>query len=83
MPFEQLTRESLEQSLLPAVMAVEGLMPLVSVSDAQLGRLKNGLSIPSAATPPCAAVDQHGELVAILERRADETLGPTKFFDCR
>ena len=79
---DQLTRDNLADLMLPAVRAVEGLMPACVVSEPQVHRLSHGLSVSceGAAAETCAAVDRAGKLTAILTRRADGTYGPSKYF---
>jgi tRNA pseudouridine55 synthase len=79
---DQLTRETLDGHLLPATAAVEDLMPLVVVSETDVGRLGNGLPIECAGASgdACAAIDTTGQLIAILNPCADGTFSPTKVF---
>lgn len=95
----ELSRENIEQHLLPAVLAVRGLMPACRVSTEELARLANGLPIEgvqladqaSAGARECgtvesgsvAALDADGSLVAILSRRDDGQYTPSKFFAAR
>jgi len=91
----ELSRENIEHHLLPAVLAVRGLMPECRVSAEELTRLANGLPIgrvqlidpPSAdsavSTGSVAALDGDGRLVAILSRRDDGQYTPSKFFAAR
>ncbi len=79
---DQLTRENLDEFLLPAQLAVVDLMPSVEVSPAAIARLANGLAIevPTASAQTCAALDAAGKLIAILTRRTDGQFAPSKFF---
>jgi tRNA pseudouridine55 synthase len=77
-----LDRNDMGRHLLPAVLALCGLMSQCVVSDEEVKRLSNGMPIaaPAAAAEECAAVDREGKLVAILRRRPDGQFGPVKFF---
>ncbi len=79
---DRLTRQNLTEFLLPAVRAVQDLMPTCVVSDDDVDRLSNGLPIASdiESAETCAAVDGAGKLTAILTRRTDGTYGPSKYF---
>jgi tRNA pseudouridine55 synthase len=81
----QLTADNLAQHLLPAVTAIQGLMSVRVVSEAEVGRLANGLPIDAGLEmdTPCGAVDADGTLVAIVDRRADAMLAPLKYFPSR
>ncbi len=81
----ELTRDSLGEHLLPATAAIDGLMGVRVVSEAEIGRLANGLPIDAGAAldTPCGAVDGDGMLAAILDRRADGMLVPLKYFPSR
>jgi tRNA pseudouridine55 synthase len=75
------TRENLAGHLLPAVLAVRGLMSEAVVSEGDVVRLANGLSISLSETDAhqCAALDPSGRLVAILTRRTDDEFVPAKY----
>jgi len=78
----ELTRENIDQKLLPALRAVESL-PRVSLDETQLRRIGNGLSIELpdyASHVELAAVSSSGPLAAILQRRADGSFGPRHNF---
>lgn len=77
-----LTRSNLASSLLPAVLAIRGLMPEQVVSAADARRLSNGLPIgcPDVSAESCAALDAEGRLLAVLTRRADGQYTPAKCF---
>jgi tRNA pseudouridine55 synthase len=84
----ELSRENIDGHLLPAVLAVRGLLPECRVSAEELARLANGLPIErvqladhaSADSGSVAALDADGSLVAILIRRDDGQYTPSKFF---
>jgi tRNA pseudouridine55 synthase len=77
-----LTRESVPGCLLPAVLAVRGLMSEHVVSEADVCRLANGLpiSLVDARGEQCAALDAGGRLMAILARQSDTMFAPAKNF---
>ena len=78
----ELTRENIDQKLLPALRAVESL-PRVSLDETQLRRIGNGLSIELpdyASHVELAAVPSSGPLAAILQRRVDGSFGPRHNF---
>jgi tRNA U55 pseudouridine synthase TruB len=77
-----LDRNDMGRHLLPAVLALGGVMNQCLVSDQDVKRLSNGMPIaaPAGAAEECAAVDREGKLVAILRRRPDGQFGPVKFF---
>jgi len=91
----ELSGQTIEQHLLPAVLAVRGLMPEGRVSTEEAARLANGLPIQlvtpadqaaaaigqcvSADSDSVAALDAGGQLVAILSRRDDGQYTPSKF----
>lgn len=77
---ERLTPQDLPQHLLPLARAVD-LLPAVTLSPAEIARIRQGLSI----SPPqpveaaeLAAFDALGRLVAILTPRGDGSLGPSR-----
>lgn len=78
-----ITRENLAETLLPALLAVDSL-PVVRLSDDELSLTLRGLPLPAdrerpagmAAGDECAAIDEAGELAAILRLRADGSLTP-------
>ncbi len=79
---DTLVRDTIADHLLPAVLAVRGLMSERVVSEEDVKALSHGLPIwaPDVADHQCAALDEQGTLVAILARRPDGRLGPAKFF---
>ena len=79
---DELSRENIDQKLLPALAAVESL-PSVILDEIQLKRIGNGLSIElpqQTATTELAAVRSSGQLAAILQRRAEGNFGPKHNF---
>jgi tRNA pseudouridine55 synthase len=78
----QLTPESFAAQLLPPKLAVRGLMSEFVITEADVQRLKNGLSIaaPPDAPSPCAALDEGDTLVALLGLHPDGAYWPAKFF---
>ncbi len=78
----QLTRENIAGQLLSPALAIRGLMPEHVVTELEIQRLRNGLSIaaPPEAPHQCAALDAEGTLVAILDLSADAVFLPAKFF---
>ncbi len=78
---DELTGQTLPERILPALAAVESL-PTVSLADEEAARIKNGLAVEKSAPPgeEFAAVDGSGRLVAILVRRPDGRLGPSRNF---
>jgi len=79
---EQLTRTNVSERLLPPLAAVSTL-PVVELSDGEIKRITHGLAIhrPTAsAEGEWAAVDAAGRLLAILARRPDGALGPSRVF---
>ena len=82
-PYDTLGPESVERWLLPSRAAIASL-PTVVVSEPQMDLLRHGrpLSIePSVAdAPEYAALDERGELVAIVVPRGDGTLQVTRNF---
>ena len=82
LPLDLLTRESIEQYLQPAALAVAG-MPAVVVNPQEIARLSQGQAIcgsaPSASAE-FAALDSAGQLVAILVRADGEHLRPNRYF---
>ena len=79
---ETLTSDNLAAQLIPAVSAIEDLMPLFAVSEADVARLANGLPIECGAqsAEQLAATDHSGRLVAVLARQADGQYRPSKYF---
>jgi len=80
---DELTRENIDQKLLPALAAVES-FPSVQLDEIQLKRIGNGLSIElpqQTASTELAAVRSSGRLAAILQRRAEGNFGPKHNFD--
>jgi tRNA pseudouridine55 synthase len=77
-----LTQENLAGSLLPLVAGTRGLVPEQVVTEADVAHLSQGRSIdlPAGTAAECAALDEGGHLVAIIERRADGRFGPAKYF---
>jgi tRNA pseudouridine55 synthase len=78
----ELTRENIDQKLLPALSAVESL-PRVSLDEVQLKRIGHGLSIElpqQGASAELAAIASSGQLAAILQRRVDGSFGPRHNF---
>lgn len=85
---DQLSAESLQQNLQPAITAVAEL-PRVTLTDAQLFELRHGRPImagwlknapKSAGGREIAAIDQNGWLAAILGERANSELWPVNNF---
>jgi len=77
-----LTEENLREHLQPAVLAVERL-PVVKLTDDQIGRLANGMAIESAISTKAeefAGVDDRGQLVAILRPAERGQLRPVRNF---
>lgn len=77
-----LTEENLHEHLQPAVRAVERL-PVVKLTDDQIGRLANGIAIESAISTEAeefAGVDGRGQLVAILRPAERGQLRPVRNF---
>src|SRR5687768_17019625 len=75
-----LTRDHLPGHLLPMRRAVEGL-PSVSLSSDEAVRIARGLSVEHPDAPQgaeLAAFDAAGDLIAILVRRPDGRLGPSR-----
>lgn len=87
----ELSQGNIEQHLLPAALAVRGLMAECRVSADDLARLANGLPIEGvqladstlADSGSVAALDADGRLVAILSRLDDGQYTPSKFFAAR
>jgi tRNA pseudouridine55 synthase len=78
----QLTRENIVGLMLSPILAVRGLMSEHAVTEGEVQRLRNGLSIaaPPDAPNQCAALDEAGTLVALLSLRPDGAYCPAKFF---
>lgn len=78
---ESLARESLQQHLLPGVLAIRGQMGEHSVDEADIAQLRNGLSIEIGpiSDSSIAALDCRGELVAVLARQAGGRYRASKF----
>ena len=79
---DDLSRENVDQKLLPAMRAVESL-PRVTLDENQQKRIGNGLSIElsdQGAGVELAAIASSGQLAAILRRRADDSFGPRHNF---
>jgi tRNA pseudouridine55 synthase len=76
------TRENIDEHLLPAVSAVEDLMPICHVSEQDARRLADGLPIACSGQScgELAAIEPRGTLVAILARGTDGTYRPDKYF---
>jgi tRNA pseudouridine55 synthase len=77
---ERLTRETIADWLQPPIRAVESLSKL-TLSASEIERVRHGLSIArtiDVGTDEIAAVDERDDLVAILVRRADGTIGPVR-----
>jgi len=76
-----LTRDSLQQHLLPGVLAIRGQMGEQSVDEPEIAQLRNGLSIEigQVTDSSIAALDRRGELVAVLARQADGRYRASKF----
>jgi tRNA pseudouridine55 synthase len=83
---ESLTADNLARHLLPAVLAVRGLMPERIVSSAECERLRHGLPIQFSVAAPkeqaerCAAIDSEDRLVAIVVRAPGGPWRPIKTF---
>ena len=75
----ELTRENLAAHLLQSLRAVDNL-PQVQLDDQQVARLRNGQTIESPPNLPestdFAAVSAAGNLIAILVKRTEGSLGP-------
>ena len=79
---EELSREGLDARLLPAVLAVEDL-PRVELAADELRLLDHGRPLRnrwSVAAPEVAAMDQAGQLAAILEPGEEGCLRPVRNF---
>lgn len=79
---DELTRENIDQKLLPALAAVESL-PSVILDEIQLKRIGNGLSVElpeQTASTELAALTPGGRLAAILQRRPEGSFGPKHNF---
>jgi len=79
---EQLTRTNVAESLLPPLAAV-GELPALELSAEEIKRITHGLSIrrpTPSAEDEWAALDSAGRLLAILARRPDGALGPSRVF---
>jgi hypothetical protein len=76
-----LAPETLQQILLPSVLAIRGQMAECSVNEAEIVQLRNGLCIDFAQVIDSliAALDSGGELVALLARQADGQYRASKF----
>jgi tRNA pseudouridine55 synthase len=77
---EDLNRDTISKFLLPASMAVASL-PAITLTLEEARRIGHGLSIEridAGGHVEWAALDEAGNLVAILGRRADGSLGPTR-----
>jgi tRNA pseudouridine55 synthase len=79
---DQLTRENIAGQMLPPALAIRGLMPECVITEAEIQRLGNGLSIaaPPDAPDRCAALDARGTLVALVSLHADGDFWPAKYF---
>jgi tRNA pseudouridine55 synthase len=79
---EQLSPENWTDYLLPPRRAVEGL-PMIELSAEQAASIRLGQKIPYAPLPcgeTVVAVDTAGRLVALLEAKGPDRLGPTRVF---
>jgi tRNA pseudouridine55 synthase len=79
-PIDRLSRDTLQQWLQPLVQAVAHL-PRIVLDEADVFRISRGLSLVRTDAPAgdeLAACDAAGQLLAILGRRADGSLGPVK-----
>jgi tRNA pseudouridine55 synthase len=79
---EDISADSADRYLLPAIRAVEGL-PRLMLTEQEVERVARGLTIVReglAATDPIAAMDTTGQLGAILVRRGDGRFGPVRNF---
>jgi tRNA pseudouridine55 synthase len=78
----QLTRENIAVRMLSPTLAVRGLMREWLITEPEIQRLKNGLSIAAPPDAPhrCAALDEEGALVALLRLQADGVFRPDKYF---
>ncbi|MBI3839220.1 MAG: tRNA pseudouridine(55) synthase TruB [Planctomycetia bacterium] len=78
----QLTRENIAGQMLSPTLAIRGLMPERVMTEPEIQRLGNGLSIaaPPDAPAHCAALDEANRLVAILDLHADGAFWPAKYF---
>ena len=78
---QQLTADNLPGHLLPMSAMVQTL-PQVVLSADDIGRIRNGLTIPRKPSTPeaeeIAALDAEGRLVAILRPRSPELWGPLR-----
>jgi tRNA pseudouridine55 synthase len=79
---DALSRETISRRLVPALRAVDKLMPVHVVSEELATRLAHGLVIecPDETSERLAAVDGSGKLIAILARRAEGAYRPSKYF---
>lgn len=79
---DELTADTIESRLLPAVRATLGL-PTVQLTDEEIRRVANGLLIPNrwkSDAAELAAVDSQNRLVAVLVGRGRGQLGPLRNF---
>lgn len=78
LPAQNLDRAAIEAALLP-IEAALGHWPQTRVSERQAVDLRHGraIELQSATEPRLAALDERGQLVALLERRAEGRYWPT------
>jgi tRNA pseudouridine55 synthase len=79
---EEVTAANLADSMLPAVLAIRGLMPERQLDQPAVDRLRHGLSIEldDEKCDTVAALDPTGQLAAILTRREGNSFIPSKNF---
>jgi len=77
----RLTKQNWTDFLLPPLWAVDAL-PRVELTGGEIARIRNGQTISRKGSPPrgheMAAVDASGRLVAILQARGGDLLGPVR-----
>ena len=82
LPLDALTPDTLDKRLLPARSALMQ-VPQVAISDDEQSRLVHGQTIHrpvASGDREWAAINVAGDLVALLARREDGSLGPTRVF---
>lgn len=82
LPLDALTPDTLIERLLPARSALTQ-VPEIAISDEEQSRLVRGQTIQrpvASGDQEWAAINADGELVALLARRVDGSLGPTRVF---
>lgn len=79
---ESLTKDNLPHRLLPPLRALDG-YPVLQLDSAEVGSVRNGQFLLRAGFPTnamVAAVDDRGELVAVLRSRGNDQLKPEVVF---